>query len=158
MDLTRDVRLVFLALGDGLVDPAAFAAAGHDWPPRDTSLLDFLVARGWLSADQRRRLEAAAAGWPTADLDPGAVTADEGAGLDQPTPTFVGPAADRPGGPPPAGGRYRVTELYRSGGLGRVWRAEDTALGRIVALKTLRPDRARDPGVRARFVNEARIT
>jgi tetratricopeptide (TPR) repeat protein len=60
--------------------------------------------------------------------------------------------------PPVVGDRYHIVTLHRSGGLGRVWVARDAALGRDVALKDLRPVRARDPRLRARFVEEARIT
>src|SRR5262249_32323812 len=42
--------------------------------------------------------------------------------------------------------------------IGRVWKAEDRALGRVVALKELRPERAADDIVRSRFLQEARIT
>jgi serine/threonine-protein kinase len=48
--------------------------------------------------------------------------------------------------------------LYRSGGLGHVWLARDTVIGRGVALKQLRPDRTDFPHSRDRFLVEARIT
>src|SRR5581483_5437890 len=54
--------------------------------------------------------------------------------------------------------RYQLLRVHRSGGLGQVWVARDRAVGREVALKTLRPDRPADPGTRARFVREARVT
>jgi serine/threonine-protein kinase len=60
--------------------------------------------------------------------------------------------------PPAVGDRYHVAVLHRSGGLGRIWVARDGVLGRDVALKDLRPDRATDARLRARFVEEARIT
>jgi PAS domain S-box-containing protein len=54
--------------------------------------------------------------------------------------------------------RYVRVELHDQGGMGRVWLARDTCLGRDVALKELHPERAEDPAVLARFLREAQIT
>jgi serine/threonine-protein kinase len=56
------------------------------------------------------------------------------------------------------GDRYRLTERIAGGGMGEVWRAEDTVLGRDVAVKVLRREYADDPTFLARFRNEARHT
>src|ERR1700722_2923757 len=68
-----------------------------------------------------------------------------------PQPTKEDPLVGRtlPGG-------YRVTHIVGVGGMGRVYCAEQVALGRTVAVKVVHPHLADDELAAARFLNEAR--
>ena len=53
-------------------------------------------------------------------------------------------------------GPYRITGLLGAGGMGAVYRAEDTRLGRTVAIKLIRSGAAISAATRQRFEREAR--
>ncbi len=55
-----------------------------------------------------------------------------------------------------SGERYERGARIATGGMGEVWRARDTVLGREVAVKVLKQEFADDPTFRARFEAEAR--
>src|SRR5439155_14466097 len=54
-------------------------------------------------------------------------------------------------------GPYEIVSLLGAGGMGEVYRAHDTKLGREVALKILPPAFAQDAGRMARFQREAQL-
>lgn len=54
-------------------------------------------------------------------------------------------------------GRYELLERLGWGGMGEVYRARESGLGRTVAVKLLRPDVANDPDILARLHREARL-
>ena len=53
-------------------------------------------------------------------------------------------------------GRYRLLDILGVGGMGRVYRAEQQALGRTVAVKIIHPHLHGDESTAARFITEAR--
>jgi eukaryotic-like serine/threonine-protein kinase len=59
--------------------------------------------------------------------------------------------------PQPSIAHYRITTKLGEGGMGEVWRATDTKLGREVAIKILPDSFAADPDRMARFQREAQV-
>ncbi|MFF2975507.1 Stk1 family PASTA domain-containing Ser/Thr kinase [Streptomyces albidoflavus] len=76
--------------------------------------------------------------------------------MDTPLPD----TSPRPAGTAPLGlvldGRYRVDALIAVGGMATVYRALDTRLDRVVALKVMHPELAADVSFVERFIREAR--
>src|SRR5689334_15530281 len=59
--------------------------------------------------------------------------------------------------PPSLIAHYRITAKIGEGGMGEVWRATDTKLGRDVAIKILPEALAQDSDRMARFAREAQV-
>src|SRR5271154_2767943 len=70
---------------------------------------------------------------------------------------IVGPVST-PSKPGVRLGPYQLEVLLGEGGMGQVFRARDTRLGRPVAIKLIRAEQAQRPDFRVRFQREARAT
>ena len=52
--------------------------------------------------------------------------------------------------------RYKIESKLGEGGMGVVYKARDTQLDRVVAIKALAHDKVADPDLKQRFVQEAK--
>jgi PAS domain S-box-containing protein len=156
-----------------LITTAQFVEACTVWTTRKgLSLADLLVEKGWITVGDKSDIErflerklkkhggdARAGLAAVADDVKRSLAALEDAEIQR---SLAGLAASSPGATvdcvPEARERYRLTRLHATGGIGRVWLARDGNLGRDVALKELRPERANNPSLWRRFLREAQIT
>jgi eukaryotic-like serine/threonine-protein kinase len=176
MSTDRNLLFGVLALQADLIDAGAFVEACTIWTTRKhTSMADLLVERGWLLPADRSHLDYllerklarhggdARASLATVGDDIKRSLAALGdaeiqqslAGLPATLDPCAHPTVDYV---PFRGERYQLTRLHATGGIGRVWLARDGDLGRDVAFKELRPERADNAGLWKRFLQEARIT
>jgi serine/threonine protein kinase/Tol biopolymer transport system component len=81
--------------------------------------------------------------------------------IERPAAALAAPMLDTSASPSWLTGRqigpYTIVSLLDSGGMGEVYRARDTTLGRDVAIKILPPEFTADADRRARFAREARL-
>jgi eukaryotic-like serine/threonine-protein kinase len=175
-----DSNLLFavLALHADLISRDQFVAACSEWcGHKQSSLSAILCDRGWLTPADRdvvshlvqRQLERhdgdarACLAEVTRHDDRHSLAFIDDADLNQSlagaTPREQEPiVASTCNYVPESRDRYTLSYLHATGGIGRVWLARDATIGRQVALKELRPERATTPDIRARFVKEAQIT
>jgi serine/threonine protein kinase len=180
MDTDRQLLFGVMALQADLIDHEQFVAVCTEWSVRKrTSLADLLVERGWITPADRdhlvylleRRLQkyggdaraslAVLAAVPVRQT----LASLEGLAIPESTPNQTPPPPGRPLDVPATiasrtdrTARYSLLHLHAQGGIGQVWRARDSELGRVVALKELRPEMVQHPDLRARFLEEARVT
>jgi serine/threonine-protein kinase len=175
LDTDRNLLFGVVALQADLLDADQFIQACTLWTTRkEVPLADLLVELSWLTPDDKSDVERlldrklkkhqgslknslaavtdnikrSLAALGDADIQQSLVSLPEGEGMHLETVDLV----------PSPSERYTLTRLHATGGIGRIWLASDRELGREVALKELRPERADDPRHWARFLQEARVT
>jgi tetratricopeptide (TPR) repeat protein len=162
MDDSQEFRLVLEAIRDRRLDPALAAELLTEWSPSlNRSFVEFLASRGLLPDHGATTVNDFATVKAKAiahfAVQPTDVTGSFRSDVE--TQVEAASTTDFPKEPPGIpSGRYEPIRLHRTGGLGQVWLARDTVLGREVALKVVRPDRAETLEYVSRFVREAQVT
>jgi serine/threonine-protein kinase len=176
MDTDRNLLFAVLALQADVLSQSQFVEGCTLWASRKSqTLADLLLDRGWITAEDRAHVDylldrklARHGGDIKASL--AHVTGDQVrqtlSAIDDPAVQDSLASLSALHGALPATtdhrpvrrDRYTVTRLHARGGIGQVWLAHDHALGREVALKELRPERVGEPGLVARFLQEAKVT
>jgi serine/threonine-protein kinase len=181
-EAARGLLFGLLAFQNNFIDREGLLAALDEWvADKSRPLGEILVRRGLIDEPLRALLDALADRHlqrhdddPTKSLgdlsslgtirddldaiaDPDLQASLSGAGQRDPEATLPHPGSgsstDRK-----TGRRFRIIRERARGGLGVIYEATDEELGRKVALKEIRPDKAASQALRSRFVVEAEIT
>lgn len=173
-----DSNLLFgvIAMQSGLIDMRQFVDACTLWASHKvSSLADVLVHQGWIVDEDRQHVEYllqrrlkkqggnARASLASVPADVQEVLKSLGDDAIRALPDAAGARIDVTVDVPfpetsSSGDRVTLKGLHSSGGMGQVWVAYDRVLGREIALKELRADRADSIRSRERFHREAQLT
>ncbi len=162
----RNLLFCMLALQCGFITRDRFVDACALWiARRDIGVDQILVEQGWMTQAARTQVEAllnARGALQRAPSDPlNEDPLDERDTVDYHQAGRNAAEADRQ----PlellraiGASRIELRTLHSSGGIGEVWIANDVVLGRQIAVKKLRDDKATAPVHRERFLREAKLT
>lgn len=160
-DVTRSLLLGLLAIREGVVKTPSLMEAFDCWCVERVGSFDqFLRERGLLTGEQAARLMTSVDGH---SLSRNGDEGSETVAYPLPSPVLsprteqASPWTTRVANEFSAQ-RFEPRTLHAEGGLGRVYRAVDREVGREVALKTIREERADDPESQARFLLEGKVT
>ena len=176
MDTDRNLLFGVLAIQLDLINSQQFTDVCSAWTTRkESSISDILVERQWINVDDRGDIERLLE--RKLKKHEGDIRRTLGSAADAHVRGTISKVNDQSVRQslmtlPPLSqqgmqtlvkvsdedSRYSLTLLHAEGGLGRVWRANDGELNRIVALKEIRPEHAAENDTVRRFLREAQIT